>query len=512
MARELGGGAIIEPGAKQHVPIAIRRFSGSIPEQRVVNHTGWFRVEDEHVYLHAGGFIGQSNKSITTHLPDPLIRYQLPPVPAHKELRLAIRDSLSFLEVGEPQVTVPLLAAAYRSVLGPADMSVHLVGESGTYKSSLAGVVLNHFGAGFDRISLSASWAGTANSLQTLAWHAKDTLLVVDDYVPNEDNADMKAAKLFRAQGNCSGRSRLHGGSLSQTTRYPRGLILSTGEAVPPGRSVRARLVIVPIDEGAIDIKRLATAQNKGELGQHAAAMAGFIAWLAERRDEVMKSLTDSIDTLRAMFEGPHQHARAATNSAQLHLGMRWFLKYADEKAAIRRKTASAIEKAVTESLIAITVEQSQYQQGGVNEVEKFLELLRLVFHRQRGHLHHVEQRQPQRPGRWGWEQTSYRNAKPRGVHIGWVGGGDLFHEIVETDLYLLPDLTYQICQQVAPLPEHRLQARPRKLWRLLDEAGALASTEMESRHTRTIRKQLAGQRHEVIHLHVDRVFDGEAD
>jgi hypothetical protein len=513
VAEKLGGGAIVETGAKNHVGNAIRWFSTPIPERRMIGHIGWFEADGAHVYLDSAGVVVGDKGAITANLPHALSRYRLPTVTSGDELRVAIRESLAVLEMGRPEVTVPLLGAVYRSVLGSSDFSVHLVGDSGTYKSSLAGIALSHFGAGFERTTLPASWASTVNALDGLAWHAKDALLVVDDYVPNEDNAAAKAAHLFRAQGNANGRSRLHGGSLSKATRHPRGLILSTGEAVPLGGSIRARLVIVPVAEDAITLHRLAAAQKRGKHGKHATAMAGFVAWLAERYEEVQESLISEIEKLRIQFEGPRQHTRAANNAAHLQLGIKWFLRFAQERHAIYSSTVASAEATAMETLKQLTRDQSQYQDGGDSEVEKFINLLRLVFHLRRGHLHHVNGWAPQRAGLWGWDHPPFTSAKRRGDHVGWIKGGDMNREVLETDLYLIPDVIYKLCQSVAPTAEQRLYAKPQKLWRMLDDAGLLASTEMTSRGTRTIRKQIKGRRHDVIHLYADLVaqFDHQA-
>ncbi len=156
---------------------------------------------------------------------------------------------------------VPLLGAVYRSALGPVDMAVHLVGETGTFKSTLAGLMTTHFGATFDRANLPASWSRTTNALEAIAWYAKGVLLAVDDYVPTEDNAPAKVARLVRAQANGIRRSRLAGTNSVQPTRYPRGLLLSTGEAVPERRSIRARLIVTAVGENAITQRRLVKAQ-----------------------------------------------------------------------------------------------------------------------------------------------------------------------------------------------------------------------------------------------------------
>lgn len=450
VARELGGEAVVEPGAAKHVGPAIRRFSGRIPESRLVQHTGWTLDGGAPVFINAGKPIAVGESEVAADLPDELLGYRMNARADEDTVRSAIRASLSMLEVGEPEVMVPLVGGVYRSVLGPTDMAIHLVGETGTFKSTLAGLVMTHFGHTFDRTNLPASWSSTANALEALAWHAKDVLLAIDDYVPTEDNAPAKAARLFRAQGNGNGRSRLAGGTRVQTSRYPRGLILSTGEAVPETRSVRARLIVTQVADNVINQHRLIKAQQNGKQGLHVLAMNNFIRWLAEHHDAVAGSLDADLDRRRQVFELPGQHKRASTNAAQLMLGFDWCLRFATEQKAIRRRTADAIENQCRDALIAVTIAQRDFQHGGATEVDKFISLLRTVFHLKRGH---VESMKSHCPGiGWGWKlRDSWRGHTPCGPHLGWLDTGPA---TTPTDLYLLPDLAYRQCQQVAPTTE----------------------------------------------------------
>lgn len=510
--RELGSGAIIEPGAKQHIPNAIRRFSGDIPQKHVADHTGWLDVAGHDVYVHAGGFIGDPPCGVVSDLPPQLSRYHLPPLPTKSKLKKAVQTSLNFMELGSHQITVPVLAAIYRSVLGPIDMSLHLVGESGTYKSTLAGLALGHFGPGFDRTTLPASWSGTALSLQTVSHHAKDALLVLDDYVPKEDNAETKAATLFRSQGNGNGRSRLVGGSLSQANRDPRSLILSTGEAVPSGSSIRARLVIVPVDVEPLDLKYLADAAKISKQGKYAQAMTGYITWLVEHYAELQATRSDSVDEQRQFFESAGQHARASTNSAQLAVGMDWFLRFAEDRACLDSFEVRHVKEMVQNTLVSLTKIQSQYQLGSANDIDKFMKLLRLVFDRQQAHLLPSESNYISNPHLWGWKPSPGCSHKPCGPQIGWTGGRDALNKSTDDHIYLLPDLAYQACQKASPVAESQLTIRPRPLWKLLHDAGLLVDTEMQSRNSRPIRKQFAGKRYDVLHLRKDSIYEVEAE
>ena len=108
--------------------------------------------------------------------------------------------------------------------------------------------------------ALPAHFSSTANALEELAFTVKDALLVVDDFVPAGGPADGElhgtAERLFRAAGNHQGRSRMSGYGRLTEGRPPRSLLLATGEAVPRGQSLRARLLIVEVRPAEVEVFR----------------------------------------------------------------------------------------------------------------------------------------------------------------------------------------------------------------------------------------------------------------
>lgn len=121
---------------------------------------------------------------------------------------------MTVIELGPEQISFPLLAAAYRAVLGEADFAMHLAGETGAFKSEVAALHQQHFGAAMDRLHLPGTWSSTGNALEALAFFGKDALVVIDDFAPQGNSADVAryhaaADRVFRAAGNHAGRSRL---------------------------------------------------------------------------------------------------------------------------------------------------------------------------------------------------------------------------------------------------------------------------------------------------------------
>jgi hypothetical protein len=172
----LGARAIVMPGMgiRDHARAAVQVLSEGIDERHVYAHSGWRQLESGWVYLHAGGAIGEAGpvRGVEVALPDALALMVLADPPAGDELAAAVRASLAILDTAPEPVTIPLLAAVYRAVLGPCDFALHLAGSTGAGKSELAALIQRHFGTGFDARHLPGSWSSTANALEALAFSA----------------------------------------------------------------------------------------------------------------------------------------------------------------------------------------------------------------------------------------------------------------------------------------------------------------------------------------------------
>ena len=358
--------------------------------------------------------------------------------------------------------------------------------------------------------NLPGSWSSTANALETSAHTTKDVLMAVDDYVP-EPGSQQKADRLFRAQGNGRGRGRLTaGGAKSQSSRFPRGLILSTGEDVPGGQSLRARIVVTEIGKNSISQERLTLCQADACSGLYVRALGGYVRWLAPQYGDVNKSRDTDIAELRPLFDHPGQHRRTATNLASLMYGLEHLLEYATEIGAISPAEKSQLRERFVNALKIVAVNQTEHQ-GVESEVQKFVRLLSAAFEMGRVHLRGLNNAQPRNGTRWGWlaqfGKHNHGNMVPRGTRIGWIDED----KDKEKSLLLLPDAAYRAAQEIAATSQDQIKVGPRTLWKLLEEDGMLMATEAGIHRGRTVRMCVRGTRMTVLHLLVDR-FLGAAD
>src|ERR1019366_6778647 len=89
-----------------------------------------------------------------------------------------------------------------------------------------------------------------------------------------------------------------------QQSRPPRALLLATGEEVPQGASIRARLLIVEVALGEVDRATLSECQTTGEDGHLASSMDAFLSWIAGRYEELQQRLQTRSREIRSHGRG----------------------------------------------------------------------------------------------------------------------------------------------------------------------------------------------------------------
>lgn len=488
--RELGAVAIIMPGTtiREHARVAIQLLSGEPERQTIYAHTGWREIGGHEVYLHGGGAIGPAGAvaGVTCDLPGSLAGFHLPLPPAGMALGDAVRASLRLLSLGPLPVTSPLFAAIWRAPLGQVDFTVFLVGHTGAFKSQLAALAQQHWGKAMNALAL-LGWGSTGNSLEALAFAAKDALLVIDDFAPSGAQQDVQrtnreAARVLRAQGNSQGRARCAPDGTLRPPRPPRGLILSTGEDLPGGHSIRARCVIVEVRRGDIDAARLTAAQAEAAEGTFALAMSGYLAWLAQDRAVRLDTFGQWRQALRE-GAGASAHRRTPWAVAELGAGLRLFLEaFAVEAGALSATEARALFQECWRALQYVAAAQGEHH-AAEDPVVRFRALLAAALTSHEAHLADADRPQepPTEPERWGWQSIPElpRGDAPEGVRrpaqramgrrIGWLRG----------DTVLLdPEAAYVAAQELARRQGGIIPLQPRTLWKRLAEAGVLVAAD----------------------------------
>jgi hypothetical protein len=369
-----------------------------------------------------------------------------------------------------------------------------------------AGEELGLEAAGLDARHLPDSWASTGNSLEALAFAANDALFVVDDFAPSGSTGDVQryhkeADRLLRAQGNRAGRGRARPDGSVRAAKPPRGTILSTGEDVPRGQSLRARLLVLELSPGQLDWDRLTAAQRDAAAGKYAAAMAGYLRWLAPRIAEIRATMPQRTAAVRERHRAEGQHARTVGITADLDFGLSCFLDFARDCGAISADEHDALGKRCGDAMRAAAAKQVQHNQDA-DPCDRFLRLLAAALSSGRAHLAGPDGGPPADPAAWGWRATEIvthgapdTHWEPRGDLVGWVDGAGV---------YLEREAAFAAAQAMGRGQGETLAITTTILWKRMDERGLLASRDA-GRERLTIRKTLGGRRsREVLHLTAD--------
>jgi hypothetical protein len=494
----LGPQAIVYPVKQQHARAAIQWLSRDIPKERIFAHLGWTKHDDKWVYLHAGGAVGTDGfaAGLQVQVPAALQYYRVTPLQDPGGVVRAVRGSLRFLSLAPDRITFPLFAAVYRAPFGKVDFSVFITGQTGTFKTALAALCQQHFGAEMDASALPANFASTANALEGLAFTAKDALLVVDDFVPAGSDTALQsmAERLFRAAGNGQGRSRMRGNGGLRPPQPPRALLLATGEEVPRGQSLRARLLIVDVGPGGVDRRLLNECQNAGRQGLLAAAMGAFITWIASRYEQLQRQIDMRTRELRDNYKAAI-HARLPTALASLQSGFEIWLQFAFEVGAIDTSEKEELQRRSASALNELAALQTRYHQAN-DPALCFIALLRAALATGRAHVANRLGKAPESPQSWGWRRRK-TGWVPNGTRIGWITG---------TDLYLDSAIGYRTVREMAT-PDDRLPLSEQTLRHRLRERGILASVD-PGREMLQIRRTLEGQARHVLHLKATRLAE----
>ncbi|HKI33594.1 MAG TPA: DUF3854 domain-containing protein [Gemmataceae bacterium] len=498
-------------GTRDHLRAALELLSPNRARRTVYLHTGWRKLGDGWHYLHAGGAIGTDGPAagVEVSLPDPLAGFLLPTPPEGEPLAAAVRASLGLLDgLTADRLIIPLLAAVYRAALGeapgPIDFALHLAGPHGAGKSELAALAQQHFGAALDARHLPGGWSSTANALEGLAFAAKDALLTVDDYAPRGAPGDRQrlerdADRLLRAQGNQAGRGRMRADGSLRPPKPPRGLILSTGEDVPPGQSLRGRMLVLEVSPDDVPKPRLTPHQRATASGLYAQGLSGFVRWLASQYGELCARLPGERAALRDRAQTGIGSARTPGIVADLALGLKVFLDFALATGAITQAEREALARRGWQALVEASGAHAKHVEAA-EPTALFLRLLAAALASGRAHVAGPDGGKPENPRAWGWREAEFRTAagsdsrwEPQGRRVGWLDGPE--------DLLLEPEAAYAETQELARHQGEALPVSSRTLWKRLRERSLLASWD-ERRQRNTIRRTLEGVKdRDVLHL-----------
>ena len=481
--RHLGALASVEgPRVKHLVAKAIRLESAkSLKEMRAFGHTGWIEVDGRWVYLHADGAIvgpGAAPFSGRIVLSGKLARRSFPEAPSNdpEALREAVRAAFALWDLAADEISIPLMLSAYRAVLGEVDYTIHIAGPTGLGKMTLAQLAVSHFGAGLGPRD-QTNFESTAYSIEREAFALKDQVLLVDDYRGTPEHRKILAF-IARGAANRSGRGRLAGDGTLGGDKPPRALVITTGEDLPVGESLTARILVIRVPEGSrLDLSQEApvnAAQATAHTGRHALAMAGFIRWLAPRYGEISSNLEARRNQLGRQARPIASHSRTPGIYGDVMIGLEQWMSFAREIEAVDEDQAAALEERAGVAVMAAISDQAQYLESA-DPVERYRELLREALASGNAHL--------RTPG----------GVPGPGVHLGWTSLEGTF---------LLPDASLRLAKHMAAAVGEPLPFSGQAMNKRLLERGWLVATNLDKkRRSIAVRRTVEGRTETVLHL-----------
>ena len=490
--RHLGALASVEARrVRDLVTKAIRLESvQGLKEIHAYGHSGWLRIDSgQWVYLHAdGAIVGEDSPPFSGRvvLSGKLARRKFPQIPTDlEEVRDAVQWGLDLWDLLPDVVSIPSVAGVYRSVLGDTDFSIHLFGPTGLGKTTFADLLMGFFGKDLgakDR----TNYESTAYSIERQAFSLKDQVVVLDDYLGTPEHQKILAF-IGRVAANASGRGRLSSDGTVIGDRPPRGLIVSTGEALPVGASLNARILTLPIEEGhGLDLEDpslLNEAQSASREGTLAIAMAAFIRWLAPRYEEIHADLEARRNALGRQIRGRVSHPRTAALYGDLQIGIVEWLEFAEQIGALDSEERAYYQHRAEEAVMTAILGQ-----GPADPTSQLRRLLRHALATGQAHV-----RTP--------------DSEPEG------GAGELIGWIRADGLYLLGQKSLVLAKEIARAlgePFVLGDLSDQAIYQHLDNWGWLLSTaKSHASSTTTVRRKLDGEMRRVLHLKAEFLDEG---
>lgn len=480
-------------GYRDAVRIAMMELSKPVVTWRF-RFTGWHRDDGRWVYLHAGGAIGEGGpvEGFTVSPPAPGDRFKLPAEPDDETFARGAEATLELFNVEPAAVTVPLVALAFRAMMGPTRCTVHLSGRPATGKSLLASLVARYFGATMNPGALPASWAdgSSSNGLTRTLSRVGDAVVVIDDLRIGGGARDVGTMecvdRVIRAHYNRAAPRKLTREGGERNDPVTRAAILSTGEVLPRGHSLRTRVVLVHLERRAeTDLDALSRRASDGEL---VAVTSRFVRWHApnveKTRPELEAMARDA--ARRYGFEGED---RTVDLLGDLMVGAEHLAAFLEDAGVIAEVGHEALVSRAAEALRGLAA----YQRDAAADEDPARRLLRLVGENLRACAAHVVvtgaagRTVPSIPHAWGYK-----------------GDGSVWHAQGRCVGYLTPAhpgevlldgaAALDVARDAAKRANDPLALDAASLGRALHAAGLLARTDLDtSRKTFTVRLRIGG-------------------
>lgn len=356
--------------------IARKQIQG-LPTRHIFKSPGFWRIEEGWVYAHD-----------TAPAPNPQTVFQtgysIPYDPGLGPTQ-ACAEAKAFLNLSQKQTMIlPLFLLAH---LGPlfelfADAGyvprfvTFLNGRTGSLKTSTALCLYKIFGELKD--TPEANFNDTETALEIKLGTACSRVLLVDDFRPpvtavaGRQNLE-KLEKIIRFVGDRISKARSNP-ELGRAKEFPpTGCCLITGEDTGGSQSSLLRCLVLSIEKGDIDGRKLQKYQDNPLLLQ--THMYHFLCWCGAHGDWIIRFIKENFKKERNYFATKVSERRIADTGATLVLVAHIFLHYAATVGALAENSMLSVEQE-WRSIIAQALQFSEGYSKEKNPAAMYLSAL----------------------------------------------------------------------------------------------------------------------------------------
>jgi hypothetical protein len=483
--------------ASKLLGLAIYELSQPFPSVSVYDQMG---IKDQLLgdpkFIFGNGSITSKGIDKTSYstLPERLSYVRLPEhLPDDEQIKEAVKTVFELLNFSENNSNIGLIIclAAIRASISmflPIDHWIFLVGQKGTFKSSIARIMMSFFGSTTKYTSL-ISWESTICVLESFLHHANNGLICVDDFVyPPKSNRkhefNTKAEQILRASSNGSQKSRTKNqGSSVENKSGLNCMLISTGEFVPPSvaDSLHTRGIYIPFNVGDVNRQKLKELQKFAKDGTFVSVNMVFIQYLL---NDYQKNSAKALEWFDAASESYKKSFdltdRAVSHMAGLAVGWVFFLKFAVGMGVITSDESKTYQKQVKNSLGKLMEEQESIYSPDVGKI--FVSGLRCAFQEGRAHL--IDSQTGKRPLKAEPSKVGWHDKKSKSLCVGW-------RDTKTGWVYINGDI--DVDDLIALMPEQHRQlfpSGPKTFWKFIKSQNRLKCPENDRNTTRI---QLAG-------------------
>ncbi len=373
--KKWGVSLIVESGykSKDYLRTAIQVTHIKDNVDTIYAHLGFIKHNKKWIYIYGDNCIGDTTIKCTSNF-----------ISSNYTLENSSKEKFTSYDLlksnlVKDEILYPLVALAYLSPLNEffklanfePKLIINLFGKTGSMKSSLASLILSHFGY-FTNTSLPFTFRDTNNSIIKQCYYLKDTLTVIDDFHPSSQIDEKRMIDIYqsiaRGFGDKAGRKRMSSTGELMNSYQPRGNAIVTGETLANiGESGTARFISLELNSNDINKTILSNYQNKAKNGDLVNSMKEYINFILKTVNEdeniFVKNLNTEFIKTRCKYlkdlENLNVHGRIIESISWLYCSLKLYFSFLQHNKIIDENETLELKKYSYNLFLNIAKDQS---------------------------------------------------------------------------------------------------------------------------------------------------------